>query len=106
MGNRVNFDFVSFEVEANDYCNTDYVELREQSSAGPLLGRYCGQQSPTLNFTSTNILWVKFRSDESGTAPGFMAHYALQHGIDLMGTSGQIASPGLMKFSNINEILI
>lgn len=94
-GNRVTFRFSTFDIETNEFCNTDYVELREQSSSGPLLGRYCGQQVPTLNFTSTNILWIKFRSDQSGTASGFQAYYALEHGIDLVGSSGQLASPGL-----------
>ncbi|CAG2107294.1 unnamed protein product, partial [Medioppia subpectinata] len=93
-GNRVTFNFISFNLEESEYCNTDYVELREQESSGPLLGRYCGRQVPALNFTSTHILWVKFRSDQSGTAPGFQASYALDHGIDLTGNSGQIASPG------------
>ena len=94
-GNRVTFHFSAFNIEANEYCNTDYVELREQSSSGPMLGRYCGQQVPAMNYTSTNVLWVKFRSDQSGSAPGFQAFYSLEHGIDLTGPTGQIASPGL-----------
>ncbi|XP_054159895.1 LOW QUALITY PROTEIN: cubilin-like [Oppia nitens] len=93
-GNRVTFNFITFNIEESDYCNTDYLELRENDSSGPLLGRYCGQQIPSLNFTSTHILWVKFRSDQSGTAPGFQASYALEHGIDLVGESGAIANPG------------
>lgn len=93
-GNRVTFNFISFNIEDNEYCNTDYLELREGSSSGPYLGRYCGSQTPTLNFTSTETLWVKFRSDQQGTAQGFQAHYALQHGIELRGRSGRIASPG------------
>lgn len=103
-GNRVTFNFISFNIEESEYCNTDYVELREQDSSGPFLGRYCGDQVPTLNFTSTNVLWVKFRSDQSGTAPGFQAYYALQHGIELSGTSGQIASPGFKSYDHLIEI--
>lgn len=95
IGNRVTFNFISFDIESSEFCNSDYLELRETDSAGNLLGKYCGSDIPVLNFTSTNVLWVKFRSDQQGTAKGFQARYALEHGINLNGTSGRIASPGI-----------
>ena len=46
---------------------------------GVHIGRYCGDQTPS-NLSSANSLWIKFNSDNSGTAAGFIAAYTLMHG--------------------------
>lgn len=60
------------------YCNEDYLEIREETNTGKLLGSYCGDVAPT-NLTIANSLWIFFRSDTRGkgetTATGFMAEY-------------------------------
>lgn len=68
--------FVSFELEQSEHCNTDYVEVRSGKSDGTLLGVFCGSDLPT-NITAHNAIWLRFRSDASNTAPGFMADYSL-----------------------------
>lgn len=93
VGNKVHISFQSFHLENNDYCNTDYLEIHEDDPAGRLIGKYCGDNIPS-NVTSASKLWIKFRSDDIGTAPGFMAHYEIEHGTTITGTSGEIASPG------------
>ncbi|RWS11455.1 cubilin-like protein, partial [Dinothrombium tinctorium] len=92
-GNRVTFSFIDFKLEDSEFCNLDYLELREGGASGKFINRYCGNTIPTVNVTSTNVLWVKFRSDNQGSARGFKALYDLQHGVDIVGTSGMIASP-------------
>lgn len=56
-------------------CNMDYLELREGNVHGRLIGRYCGDQTPT-NLTAVNGIWAKFRSDDSYNEQGFIAQYS------------------------------
>ena len=60
---------------------------------GVHIGRYCGDQTPS-NLSSANSLWIKFNSDNSGTAAGFIAAYTLMHGATLSGKNAKI----LFKF--------
>lgn len=75
-GNRVHLSFRRMDIEATDFCNTDFVEVHEEGPSGPLLGHFCGNEIPG-NLTAAQKLWVLFRSDENGQAPGFMADYSL-----------------------------
>lgn len=63
-----------FDLENHAQCNYDYLEVRETSPSGRLIGRYCGSEIPS-NITAVNVLWLKFRSDSSATGVGFMAQY-------------------------------
>ena len=65
-----------FALESDTYCNMDYIEVRQSGPGGSLIGRYCGSQLPT-NVTVPGTLWVKFRSNEIGTAAGFMADFSI-----------------------------
>ncbi|KAL5010260.1 hypothetical protein ScPMuIL_012565 [Solemya velum] len=91
-GNRIQVSFSEMRLEQHDYCNLDYVELREKDVTGRLIGRYCGHDIPN-NITAANGVWVKFRSDNDGTDNGFIAQFNAVYGGDIYGTSGQIASP-------------
>jgi len=80
-GNRVLVSFSLFELETSEFCNEDYVELRKDSAAGPLIGVYCGTDMPS-NITAAHNIWVRFQSSGTGTARGFIADYSmceLQH---------------------------
>jgi len=76
-GNRVQLSFISFDVEESDNCHSDYVEVHAGSAEGPLLGHYCGATVP-VNHTAAEKLWIKFNSDSSGSASGFVAEYSLR----------------------------
>ncbi|CAG7721293.1 unnamed protein product [Allacma fusca] len=91
-GNKVLISFRQMAIESSDYCNNDFVEIHEGSSSGTLLGHYCGDSVPG-NATAAENIWVLFRSDGEGQAAGFWADYALQHGNELNGSDGEIASP-------------
>ncbi|XP_055335662.1 cubilin-like [Paramacrobiotus metropolitanus] len=97
-GNTVDLNFLNFIVGDNDddpHCNIDYVEIREGSSSGPVLGRYCGDEVPTNHTSGIEVLWIMLRvSGDQETHSGFSAEYRLRHGGEIFGkSSGQIASP-------------
>lgn len=93
-GNRVQLSFSVFNIEESEFCNTDYLEIRNGNISGSLIGRYCGSNIPSTLTEEYESLWIKFRSDDQGTASGFMAYYNLIHGVTLSGTEGNVASPG------------
>jgi len=70
----VSLNFIAFELEDDEFCNEDYVEVREGDSIGPVLGIFCGPNLPS-NLTSGSTLWVKFRSNSVGSAKGFTADF-------------------------------
>lgn len=90
-GNQIKLEFTSFELESSANCDGDYLEIREDSGVGKLIGVYCSFVIDVI--TSDKKLWIKFRSDATGTAKGFVAEYNFIHGNVLTGPSGQIASP-------------
>ncbi|XP_067326675.1 cubilin [Anolis sagrei] len=93
-GNRLQLSFTDFQMEESEGCTKDYVEIREDSLSGQQMGRYCGNTLP-FNYTSVigHILWIKFVSDGSGSGRGFQATFAQLFGNNIVGSSGQIASP-------------
>ncbi|XP_041824165.1 cubilin [Melanotaenia boesemani] len=93
-GNRVQLSFIMFHLQGGSDCGNDYVEIREGNSSGSLVGRFCGSSLPS-NYTSVtgHVLWVKFVSDASDSGAGFRATFAHLYGIDVVGESGEIASP-------------
>lgn len=90
-GNGIVLIFSEFSIERSEHCDRHYLEVREQSSMGKIIGIYCGKEIETIR--SKEQLWMKFRSDETGTGEGFMADYTFEHGSELSGPSGVIASP-------------
>ncbi|XP_059183305.1 cubilin [Centropristis striata] len=93
-GNRLQLSFIMFHLQEGSGCQNDYVEIREGDSTGPLVGRFCGNSLPS-NYTSVigHVLWVKFVSDALISGAGFRATFSHLYGNDLVGESGQIASP-------------
>ncbi|KAJ3611231.1 hypothetical protein NHX12_021247, partial [Muraenolepis orangiensis] len=93
-GNRLQLSFIMFGLESSLGCDKDVLEVREGNSTGPLVIRLCGNALPS-NYTSVlgHILWIRFRSDATGSGPGFQASFTHLYGNDLSGAWGQIASP-------------
>ncbi|XP_029345465.1 cubilin isoform X2 [Acyrthosiphon pisum] len=92
FGNLVSLNFIAFELEDDEFCNEDYVEVREGDSIGPVLGIFCGPNLPS-NVTSGSTLWVKFRSNSVGSAKGFTADFKYVSKIYKSQQSGNISSP-------------
>uniref|UniRef100_A0A3Q1IYA9 Uncharacterized protein n=1 Tax=Anabas testudineus TaxID=64144 RepID=A0A3Q1IYA9_ANATE len=92
-GERVALNFTDMNLESHSNCMFDYVEVRDgRMETDPLIGRYCGNSLPAPILSSTNFLWVLFRSDSSVSWAGFRAVYTVGCGGTLSGT-GQLRSP-------------
>ncbi|KAM6953504.1 cubilin [Aplochiton taeniatus] len=93
-GNRLQLSFLTFGLQPSSNCDNDFLEIREGTSEGPLVGVFCGSALPS-NYTSVigHVLWIKFRSDASVSGAGFRATFSHLYGNDISGTWGQIASP-------------
>ncbi|XP_035228311.1 tolloid-like protein 1 [Stegodyphus dumicola] len=73
---RIRLRFLTFEVEQEQDCGYDYVEIfdGEDDNSKPM-GKYCGNKVPPEFFSSTDTLMVRFRSDDTIHAKGFSAAY-------------------------------
>ncbi|XP_034938584.1 cubilin [Chelonus insularis] len=90
-GNRIRVSFSEFDLESSSNCDRDYLEIRQESAIGKLIGVYCGTKIEEI--TTNTTVWIKFRSDNANTAKGFLGEYNFIHGNNIIGTSGTISSP-------------
>lgn len=63
-----------FGIEDSSNCANDFLEVREVDENGALMGRFCGSTPPS-NLTIGTTAWVRFQSDSTGTAAGFVSTY-------------------------------
>ncbi|XP_063217252.1 protein tolkin-like isoform X2 [Bacillus rossius redtenbacheri] len=76
-GRSVHLTFLTFEVEDEQDCNYDYVEVYSGLDAsGPSYGRFCGNSNPTDIISIQESLLVRFRSDDTIVSKGFSAAYS------------------------------
>jgi hypothetical protein len=75
-GHVLQFEFLSFDVEANSTCAWDYLKIYNgENTSAPLIGTYCGTNSPGT-FLATNdagAITFNFVSDGVVTNPGWEA---------------------------------
>nr|XP_057916775.1 neuropilin and tolloid-like protein 1 isoform X2 [Doryrhamphus excisus] len=65
-----------YSIESSWECKFDNIEVRDGPFGfSPMLGRYCGQQSPPDIRSSGRYLWIKFVTDGELEAVGFSASY-------------------------------
>lgn len=69
------------DISETEYCNGDYLEVRENNSSGRLFGAFCGKNIPPV-FPNANTYWLKFRSDNDGVGRGFRLEY--NYGIEIL----------------------
>ena len=77
-GNKVQLYFRDFNIEAHSRCAYDYLELRDGITASsPLVGNrtWCGSVLPPSVVTSSNTLFMKFKSDTTVSTAGFAVSY-------------------------------
>ena len=46
--NRFNIEMLDFDVTSSEFCATDFVEMRQDSHDGTLIGRFCGSELPNF----------------------------------------------------------
>ncbi|XP_048832446.1 neuropilin and tolloid-like protein 1 isoform X4 [Brienomyrus brachyistius] len=65
-----------YSIEPSWECKFDHIEVRDGPFGfSPIIGRYCGQQSPPYIRSSGRYLWIKFVADGELEATGFSATY-------------------------------
>ncbi|XP_048109858.1 neuropilin and tolloid-like protein 1 isoform X2 [Alosa alosa] len=65
-----------YSIEPSWECKFDHIEIRDGPfSFSPIIGRYCGQESPMYVRSSGRYLWIKFVADSELEAIGFSARY-------------------------------
>ncbi|TWW71482.1 Cubilin Precursor [Takifugu flavidus] len=74
-------------------CKSDSFPVRDGSTeTDPLIGKYCGSVLPAPVRSSSNFLWIRFKSDSSVSRAGFRAAYTVACGGTFSGT-GHLRSP-------------
>lgn len=69
--------FNTFHLEASSSCHFDYVAVHDGGdSLAPLLGKFCGQVLPPNLRSSSNQLFLVFKTDSSVSGVGWRATYA------------------------------
>lgn len=74
VGNRLVLTIETFDVDESEKCSEDYLEIRENSENGKLLGVFCGKAIPSDIPTAQNY-WLFFSSSNDGVGKGFLAKY-------------------------------
>lgn len=70
-----------YAIEPSWECKFDHIEVRDGPfTFSPIIGRYCGQESPTYVRSSGRYLWIKFVADGELEATGFSARYNFTQG--------------------------
>jgi M6 family metalloprotease-like protein len=75
-GSSVKVEFFSFDLEASDICEFDYLNIYNgPTTSSPLIGTYCGKSNPgTLESTDpSGALTFRFHSDGAVTGTGWEA---------------------------------
>ncbi|XP_047229438.1 bone morphogenetic protein 1-like isoform X3 [Girardinichthys multiradiatus] len=73
---RITLVFDGFEIEGNDVCKYDYVEVRSGlNSDSKSHGRFCGAEKPDVITSLQNNLRIEFKSDNTMSKRGFKAHF-------------------------------
>ncbi|XP_006629277.1 dorsal-ventral patterning tolloid-like protein 1 isoform X2 [Lepisosteus oculatus] len=73
---RISMQFEYFELEGNEVCKYDYVEVRSGlSSDSKLHGKFCGTEVPEVITSQYNNMRIEFKSDNTVSKKGFKAHF-------------------------------
>ncbi|XP_053120680.1 cubilin [Hemicordylus capensis] len=68
--------FNSFQLEASSSCDKDYVAVYDgPSTVALLLGKFCGEALPPIIKSSTNNLYLVFKTDSFEAAGGWKASF-------------------------------
>ncbi|ENN74285.1 hypothetical protein YQE_09257, partial [Dendroctonus ponderosae] len=95
-GNIVSMNIITLDMPESDNCNQDYLEVREDSSEGKLLGVFCGTNKPT-SLTAVGKMVLLFKSSNLSqsilqTTKGFYAEFSSREDNVLYGSEGLIGN--------------
>ncbi|XP_069741942.1 tolloid-like protein 2 [Narcine bancroftii] len=73
---RISLQFEVLELEGNDVCKYDYVEIYSGLSSGSKLhGRFCGLVKPDIITSQFNSMRIEFNSDNTVSKKGFKGRF-------------------------------
>ncbi|KAM3913712.1 tolloid-like protein 2 [Leptodactylus fuscus] len=73
---RISLQFEFFELEGNDVCKYDYVEVRSILKTDTKLhGKFCGSEKPEVITSQGNTIRLEFKSDNTVSKKGFKANF-------------------------------
>ncbi|CAB3228775.1 unnamed protein product [Arctia plantaginis] len=91
---KIKINFKQFSLERSFRCKYDYLKVYDgPSDDSPFVGKFCGTTYPASYTSSSNTLFLKFRTDRSNAAEGFRITYESLCEKTLIGDSGVITSP-------------
>ncbi|KAK9889124.1 hypothetical protein WA026_004393 [Henosepilachna vigintioctopunctata] len=94
-GLRIRSEFISFDLEFDNVCEFDYVEIYSgPDTNSPLIGRYCGQTAPAPFISTGNELTIYLKTDWATDFKGFTMRYETVCGGKFTKPSGIIVSDG------------
>ncbi|XP_037243046.1 cubilin isoform X5 [Falco rusticolus] len=90
---RIYLNFTHMELESHTGCSSNYIEVRDgDSEMSSLIRKFCHSTLVPPITSTSNSLWIKFKSDASVQRASFRAIYQVACGGFLSGT-GTIRSP-------------
>nr|DBA25188.1 TPA: hypothetical protein GDO54_012746 [Pyxicephalus adspersus] len=90
---QINLRFTHVDLQSSTGCSLTTIEIRDGGDeTAPLIGRYCNNTIPSVISSSSNTLWVEFKSEASAIASSFRAFYQVACGGSLSG-AGVIRTP-------------
>ncbi|XP_055914850.1 cubilin homolog [Eupeodes corollae] len=102
-GNYLELSFIEMNITSSDNCNEDYLELRESSATGRLLGVFCSSALTSDSLQGFERIWIKFRSSEGNTGKGFRLSWTNAQLNEITGFNGQIRSPSIVSIKSEKE---
>uniref|UniRef100_A0A8B9TLQ1 Cubilin n=1 Tax=Anas platyrhynchos TaxID=8839 RepID=A0A8B9TLQ1_ANAPL len=106
-GHYLTITLEDLDIQNSSQCANDFVEIREYSASGNLLGRYCGNTRPDAMDTSDSFAYVKFVTDGSVNARGFRLRFdssAEACGGDFTAPVGTFTSPNYPNLYPHNRV--
>ncbi|RWS30687.1 cubilin-like protein [Leptotrombidium deliense] len=100
VDDTIYLNFTSFDLEFHAQCKFDYIEIFDGGSEdAPSLGRFCKEsEKPPPFISTTNEIFIKFRTDGSATGTGFLGQYETNCGGYFNYTQGVIKSPSFPNY--------
>ncbi|XP_060534565.1 protein tolkin-like [Cylas formicarius] len=75
-GYSVYISFAAFDMESEDDCSYDYLEVFDGAdSRGTSIGKFCGSKAPPDMTSSEDSLLVRFQTDDRNVGRGFIIEY-------------------------------
>ncbi|KAG5893860.1 hypothetical protein JTB14_005469 [Gonioctena quinquepunctata] len=91
-GESLRIDFLErFDITMSDSCDVEYVEIRDGGTEySKLIGKYC-HVMPSSQFTTDNIMFIKFFTDIDDPRNGFKARISINRcGGKILGNEGEL----------------